>query len=73
MRARQPPANNGRDRMRSPCVGVCELHGGHCRGCWRTLDEIAGWIQYSPHQRDAIISDLDRRKAAATLAGGTER
>ena len=50
------------DRIKSPCIGVCELDdAGRCRGCRRTLDEIVGWIKYSAAKRDAILADLDRR------------
>ena len=29
----------------SPCVSVCQMHDreGLCRGCLRTIDEIARW------------------------------
>jgi uncharacterized protein len=72
--ARQPRAHGGRERIGSPCVGVCELDpGGHCCGCRRTLAEIAGWITYSTAERDAIIADLDRRKVDQTRADESER
>ena len=59
----QLQADSVRDRIRSPCVGVCELDAsGHCRGCRRTLEEVAGWITYTHAQREAIIADLERRK-----------
>jgi predicted Fe-S protein YdhL (DUF1289 family) len=49
--------------IRSPCVGICELDAtGHCRGCRRNLEEIAGWISYSAAERNAIISELERRQ-----------
>jgi len=71
---RQPSAHGGRERISSPCVGVCELDpGGHCRGCRRTLAEIAGWSSYSTAQRDAIIANLDRRKIDQTRADESER
>ena len=61
---RRPQEDSVRDRIRSPCVGVCELDAsGHCRGCRRTLEEVAGWITYTHAQREAIIADLERRKA----------
>ena len=59
--------------IRSPCVGVCELDGtGRCRGCRRTLEEIAGWIKYTHAQRAAIIADLDRRRPDPASADGPE-
>ena len=35
-----------RRRVASPCISVCEMDRGDglCRGCFRTLDEIAAWI-----------------------------
>jgi predicted Fe-S protein YdhL (DUF1289 family) len=48
--------------IRSPCVGICDLDAdGLCRGCRRTLDEVAAWIAYTDAERDAIIADLDLR------------
>ena len=65
--ARRPQAGSVRDRIRSPCVGVCELDAsGHCRGCWRTLEEVAGWITYTDTQREAIIANLERRKVRSS-------
>jgi predicted Fe-S protein YdhL (DUF1289 family) len=50
------------ERIKSPCIGVCELDdASRCRGCRRTLEEIAGWMRYSAAERDAILADLDRR------------
>jgi predicted Fe-S protein YdhL (DUF1289 family) len=61
--ARRLQADSDRAWIRSPCIGICELDaGGLCRGCRRTLEEVAGWITYTSAQRDAIIADLDRRK-----------
>jgi predicted Fe-S protein YdhL (DUF1289 family) len=60
--------------IRSPCVGVCELDAtGHCRGCRRTLEEVAGWITYTRAQRDAIIAELDHREPGPTRGDGQER
>jgi predicted Fe-S protein YdhL (DUF1289 family) len=32
----------------SPCISVCVIDAptGLCAGCYRTLDEIAGWIGF---------------------------
>ncbi len=39
----------------SPCIKVCQIDlGGLCRGCGRTLDEIAAWRDMSNAQRVAI-------------------
>lgn len=34
-----------------------------CEGCYRTLDEIAGWWDYDPYQKRAVIAQLDDRLA----------
>jgi hypothetical protein len=40
----------------SPCVGVCELGSdGLCSGCHRTTAEIAGWLSFSPVQRQYLM------------------
>lgn len=52
--------------IRSPCVQVCTLHpdGSHCLGCFRTSAEIGAWSSMSDAERDAVMQDLDRRRAA---------
>jgi predicted Fe-S protein YdhL (DUF1289 family) len=34
-----------------------------CEGCYRTLNEIAGWWDYGPDQKRAVIAQLDDRLA----------
>jgi len=52
--------------IRSPCVQVCTLHpdGSHCLGCFRTTTEIGAWSTMGDEQREAVMRDLDRRRAA---------
>lgn len=42
--------------MRSPCIGVCvyDHHLNHCKGCYRSLEEIDSW---------AKMTDTEKRKA----------
>ncbi len=49
----------------SPCIGVCVMNPQTqwCEGCFRTLDEIAGWWDYSPQQKRAVVDQLDDRMA----------
>jgi 2-hydroxychromene-2-carboxylate isomerase len=46
--------------LKSPCVNVCVLDParGVCRGCGRTLEEIARWSSMSDAERDAIMDKL---------------
>ena len=49
----------------TPGVKVCVVDGesGLCLGCFRTLEEIAGWSRLTPERRDAVMSELpDRRR-----------
>lgn len=49
----------------SPCVAVCMLSPdtGHCRGCFRTIEEIAGWLRMDRDQRLACLERLEQRRA----------
>jgi predicted Fe-S protein YdhL (DUF1289 family) len=53
--------------IESPCVKICTLDAsaGLCRGCGRTLDEIAHWIRMSSEERARIMAELPARLAAA--------
>ena len=53
-------------RVASPCVSICVIDqaSGLCIGCYRTLEEIAGWIDLSTAARRAIVAELAQRKAS---------
>ena len=40
----------------SPCISVCRMDAvtGWCEGCFRTLDEIAGWGMASDVHKRAV-------------------
>lgn len=48
----------------SPCVNICRIDRAtrRCRGCARTIDEIARWTALSDTDRDRIIAELPGRK-----------
>ena len=48
----------------SPCVSVCVMNDatGLCRGCYRTLDEIARWSVMSDREKTAVVAQLEQRK-----------
>ena len=58
--------------METPCVDICEIDStsGLCRGCGRTIDEIAGWSQMSPEERRAVMAALPARRAFEGEAKG---
>ncbi len=48
----------------SPWVGICLLDPatGYCRGCLRSVAEIAKWYEASTAEKRAILVRLDRRR-----------
>jgi predicted Fe-S protein YdhL (DUF1289 family) len=48
----------------SPCNGVCRIEqpSGHCAGCARTMDEIAGWPAMSAQEKRRVLARLPQRK-----------
>ncbi len=52
----------------SPCINLCQMDpaSGLCRGCFRTLDEIAGWSRLDDAGRLAILAAVAGRRPAAS-------
>lgn len=60
-----PEAADHLPDIASPCIGVCTLDAEDvCVGCFRTREEIAAWLSYSPAQRRRVIEALPRRAQA---------
>ncbi len=51
------------DYVASPCVKVCALDPGSglCRGCFRTLQEIADWLEMTPEEKRATLERAAQR------------
>lgn len=51
--------------IKTPCVQVCSVdpQSGLCLGCFRSLDEIAGWARLSDADRDAVLGELPGRRS----------
>lgn len=49
----------------SPCVGVCRMDPGQgwCAGCFRTLEEIAGWSRYEAATKRVVLRRIAKRRA----------
>lgn len=56
----------------TPCVKVCRMleGGGLCRGCGRTLDEIARWTTMTTEERRLIMAGLAERLRQADIQDG---
>ena len=62
-----------RDEIASPCVKICVVHpeSGICVGCYRTMDEIAGWSGMSASERRDLTANLpDRAPLLKKRRGG---
>lgn len=61
----EPPSMSAID---TPCLKICVLEPGSklCRGCGRTIDEIAGWGAMSAGERRRIMALLPDRIAATS-------
>ncbi|MEI6611463.1 DUF1289 domain-containing protein [Polynucleobacter sp.] len=48
----------------SPCINWCDMNpeNGYCRGCYRTLTEIAEWSEFSNTEKLEVWSQLETRK-----------
>ena len=53
----------------APCVKISVLDPDTrmCRGCFRSIDEVAEWVEYSPEEKLAVLERIaQRRKEAGT-------
>jgi uncharacterized protein len=48
----------------SPCNGICTLDpaSGFCRGCGRTIEEIAQWPRLSAEEKRRVLAQLPSRE-----------
>lgn len=55
----RPPAP-----IKTPCIKVCVVDGesGLCLGCYRKLNEVAGWAKLDPAERERIMTELPSRR-----------
>jgi uncharacterized protein len=56
----------------SPCLGICIMdpRTRQCRGCRRTVEEIARWYEASSAEKRALLGVLEARRAAAEKRDG---
>lgn len=52
--------------IETPCEKICIVDdaSGLCRGCGRSLNEIASWSSYSNAERARVMAELPQRLAA---------
>ncbi|HMS26066.1 MAG TPA: DUF1289 domain-containing protein [Burkholderiaceae bacterium] len=49
----------------SPCTSVCQMDvdSQWCKGCWRTLDEIATWSTSTDAMKQQVWVLIEQRKS----------
>jgi uncharacterized protein len=59
-------------RPLSPCIAVCVLDPvtGYCRGCLRTIGEIAGWVDFADDEKRRVLASLAARREEKARALG---
>ena len=51
--------------IKTPCIKVCVVDGesGLCLGCFRKLNEVAGWAKLTDEERERIMAELPQRRS----------
>ena len=51
--------------IKTPCIKVCVVDGesGLCLGCFRRLNEVAGWARLTDAEREQIMAELPSRRS----------
>jgi len=54
----------------SPCINVCQMDDalGLCKGCLRTIDEIANWSAMSDDAKRVVLAKLLTRRLQRQIA-----
>ena len=57
----------------TPCIRVCSTNPEHglCSGCYRTLDEIEEWSEFTDEQKEKIMIAIEIRKELLCDETGT--
>lgn len=48
--------------MKSPCVKICKLRDNYCIGCYRSVDEITNWKDFTNDKKLAVYLEIYLRK-----------
>lgn len=61
----QPTARSAPAPIKTPCIKVCVVDGesGLCLGCYRALNEVAGWARLTAEERERIMEELPQRRS----------
>ena len=59
-------------KIESPCDSTCEIDNNLkvCKGCFRSIDEIAEWSEMSNTDKLMVYSLIEKRKRIYQIYGG---
>jgi acyl dehydratase len=59
----------------SPCIDVCRMNPstGFCDGCFRTIDEIAGWSSFDAAGKRDVLAQVEARSKGPRVVRVGER
>lgn len=57
------------NKVKSPCIDVCVSREGTCIGCYRTLEEMAGWPSYTEEQKKQVLENIKKRRPSQDYYG----
>lgn len=51
----------------SPCVAICviDADSGFCTGCYRTIEEIGGWMLMTRDEKETTLARIAERRSTA--------
>jgi uncharacterized protein len=56
---------NSISRPDSPCIGICStLYDDVCRGCGRTINEVAQWVFFTDEEKGVIWQRIENEGTA---------
>ncbi|HXL76263.1 MAG TPA: DUF1289 domain-containing protein [Burkholderiales bacterium] len=60
----RPSDHREEKALKSPCTKLCVMdpQSGLCRGCLRTLAEIAGWSEMPESEQETLTAALAERR-----------
>jgi uncharacterized protein len=61
---------NKSNKIKSPCIDVCVSRDGYCIGCLRSIEEMAGWPNYTDQQKEEVLEKIKKRRGSQDYYGG---
>ena len=48
----------------SPCISICAMDEttGFCKGCKRTINEVAMWLYMTDDEKALVVAELEKRR-----------